>query len=280
MIIGFIGQGFVGKNYADDFERRGYSVVRYSQEEPHIVNKDRIAECDIVFIAVPTPTTIDGFDDSILRAVLPLVGKGKIAVIKSTVIPGTTKKLQEEFPEIVLLMSPEFLSETTSAYDSANPPQNIVGILIGNSSHEKAAALIHSVLPPAQYQLTCTNTEAELFKYAHNVNGYFQIILSNLLYELAQKFGADWNVIQNAIEADPLISSRYSNPIHKSGRGAGGNCFIKDFAAFSELYANVVGENEGNKVLNALKNKNIKLLVESGKSIDILRGVYGNAIDK
>ena len=37
--IGFIGQGWIGKNYADDFEKRGFDVVRYSQEEPYVKNK-------------------------------------------------------------------------------------------------------------------------------------------------------------------------------------------------------------------------------------------------
>ena len=55
--IGFIGQGFIGKNYADDFERRGFEVIRYALEEPYRANKEKIRECDIVFIAVPTPTT-------------------------------------------------------------------------------------------------------------------------------------------------------------------------------------------------------------------------------
>ena len=75
--IGFIGQGWIGKNYADDFEARGYMVVRYGQEPEYAGNKEKIAECDIVFIAVPTPTTPHGFDDSILREVLVLIGKGK-----------------------------------------------------------------------------------------------------------------------------------------------------------------------------------------------------------
>jgi hypothetical protein len=47
--IGFIGQGWVGKNYSDDFEKRGYEVIRYSLEVPYVYNKEKIAECDIVF---------------------------------------------------------------------------------------------------------------------------------------------------------------------------------------------------------------------------------------
>ena len=57
LLIGFIGQGFVGKNYADNFERRGFSVVRYALEDPYRANKKKIRECDVVFICLPTPTT-------------------------------------------------------------------------------------------------------------------------------------------------------------------------------------------------------------------------------
>src|SRR5882672_9533688 len=103
MKVGFIGQGFIGKNYADDFEDRGLDVVRYSLESQYVGNRDEISNCDVVFIAVPTPTTPQGFDYSLIREVLPLVKESKIAVIKSTVIPGTTEILQKEFPKIFIL---------------------------------------------------------------------------------------------------------------------------------------------------------------------------------
>ena len=50
--IGFIGQGYIGKNYADDFENRGFNVIRYALEEPHYKNDEHIEDCGIVFIAV------------------------------------------------------------------------------------------------------------------------------------------------------------------------------------------------------------------------------------
>src|SRR3989344_3146305 len=127
-LIGFVGQGYVGKNYADDVEGRGYSVVRYSLEEPYIANKELIRDCDVVFVAVPTPSTPKGFDASIVDGALSLVGKGKIAVIKSTLVPGMTRRLQKKHPGIVVMFCPEFLSVATAAYDVANPFLNVVGI--------------------------------------------------------------------------------------------------------------------------------------------------------
>src|SRR5690606_30150579 len=107
MKIGFIGQGWIGKNYADNFEDRGYDIVRYSVEPEYVENKEKIKDCDIVFIAVPTPTTPEGFDSSIVQNVIELVGDGKVALIKSTIVPGTTEKIQEVYPNKYVMHSPE-----------------------------------------------------------------------------------------------------------------------------------------------------------------------------
>ena len=176
MKIGFIGTGFIGKNYALDFKERGYDVVCYSMEPEYVVNKGSIALCDIVFIAVPTPTTPLGFDDSIIRLVLPLIGKGKIAVLKSTILPGTTNRLQLNLPEIILLYSPEFLSEATAKYDTSNPFSTIVGMSKDTELHKISAQKVLSILPKAPFALICTSNEAEIIKYTHNTSGFIQII--------------------------------------------------------------------------------------------------------
>ena len=275
--IGFVGQGFVGKNYADDFERRGHTVVRYGLEDAYVKNRDHIKHCDIVFIAVPTPTTPEGFDVSIVEEAIRLVGRGKVAVIKSTVLPGTTERLQKKYPSVTLLFSPEFLSEATASYDVANPFANIVGTSKRTPKHVKAAKLVHSILPPSPFVHTATSTEAELIKYSHNVSGYLQVLTFNLMYDLAEELGSDWGAIQPALYADPMISNYYSNPIHKRGRGAGGNCFIKDFAAYARLYRELVKHPEGMALLTAAERHNIALLQESEKDLHLLEKVYGAA---
>ena len=276
--IGFIGQGWIGKNYADDFEERGFSVVRYALEEPYAKNKDAIKDCDIVFIAVPTPSTPAGFDDSIVRAAVKLVGKGKIAVIKSTMLPGTTESIQKEDPDVFVFHSPEFLTEATAEYDARNPDRNIVGIPIENEEYKKAAQSVIDVLPKAPYDLICKANEAELVKYGGNCWFYFKVIYINMLYDLSKKFNADWEVVKTAMSEDPRIGKTHLDPVHKTGRGAGGHCFIKDFAAFSEIYGKEVGDKEGEMVLESLKNKNIKLLKDSKKDLDLLEGVYGKGV--
>ncbi len=278
--IGFIGQGFIGKNYADDFERRGYQVVRYSMEEPHVKNGGKISDCDIVFIAVPTPTTPKGFSADIVKKVVKLVGREKIAVIKSTIVPGTTKKIQKENPKITVLYSPEFLSEATASYDASHPFSNIVGVSKKGKLQENAAKLVHSVLPKADFTLTCDSSEAEIIKYGHNVSGYMQILTFNILYDLAKALGGDWKNIGKAFKADAMIPNRYSDPVHKNGRGAGGNCFIKDFAAISSLYKEIVKDSKGLALIKAAEDKNINLLVSSRKDLALVEGVYGKKVLK
>jgi UDPglucose 6-dehydrogenase len=277
-LIGFIGQGYIGKNYADDFEHRGYTTVRYALEKPYKDNKEKIQECDIVFIAVPTPTTPKGFDDSIVRKAIALVGEKKIAVVKSTIIPGTTKSFQKKYPDRTIFYSPEFLSEATAANDAAHPFSNIIGMAGNTAMHRAAAKRVHAILPKAPFVLTCDSTEAELIKYAHNGNGFFAVVFFNFMYDLAKRLRADWTPIEEALRKDPFISHYYIRPIHKTGRGAGGHCFIKDFAALRGLYGKMVNDPVGLAALIALEKKNIALLKKSGKDKDLLRGVYGKSI--
>lgn len=273
-LIGFIGQGYVGKNYADDFQDRGFTVVRYALEEAYATNKEKVAECDVVFIGVPTPTTPDGFDYSIVDDALSLVGTGKIAVIKSTILPGTSRKLQEVHPDITVLYSPEFLSEATAREDVSTPFASVVGTT--KEGQDVEAALVLSILPEAPFKQVMTSTEAEIFKYAHNTSGYIQVVFFNMLYDLASSLGEEWERIGKAIAADPYISNRYSNPIHKTGRGAGGHCFIKDFAALKQLYGTVRPEDAtAASVFAAVEAKNLELLRATGKDAELVAGVYG-----
>ncbi len=275
-LIGFIGQGFIGKNYADDFENRGYKVIRYSKEPEYSGNKDAISKCDIVFIAVPTPTTPDGFDGSLVQSVVPLVGKGKIAVIKSTVLPGTTKIIQKNNHDIFVLHSPEFLIAKTAAYGAANPERNIVGIPINSKTYKQKAQKVLSVLPEAPYQLICDSNESELIKYGGNCFLYTKVVFMNMLYDYAEKMGCDWNTLADAISHDPRIGTSHMHPKHDSGRGAGGGCFIKDFEAFIEGYGvNLPDDSTGLAALNAVKEKNYKLLKSTKKDLDILKKVTG-----
>lgn len=278
--IGFIGQGWIGKNYADDFENRGYKVVRYSLEEPYINNKELVKDCDIVFIAVPTPTTPEGFDDSYVRSALTNVGRGKTAIIKSTILPGTTEKLQVAFPEVFVMHSPEFLVEKTAAYDAANPTRNIIGMPVENENYKSRAEEVMAVLPEAPFKLICKAKEAELIKYGANVFLYVKVIYANLLYDLAEKLNCTWENVRDMVAADPRIGQSHMQPVNDGGRGAGGHCFIKDYEAFLKLYCETAQDQAGISALECIRDKNIDLLKKSGKNLDLLCEVYGNEVAK
>jgi len=283
--IGFVGQGFIGRSYADDMERRGHKVVRYALEQPYAANRDKIAACDIVFIAVPTPTTPRGFDYSVVEQALKLVGAGKTAVIKSTVLPGTTARLQKKFPKLYVMHSPEFLVLKQAAEDAARPLRNIIGTGKQTPAAKAKAKQVMKVLPRAPYELVCGIKEAELIKYAGNFFLYLKVLYANLMYEMAEAVGADYELIRATVAADPRIGPSHLQVLHDSGhkgascgRGAGGVCFIKDVAALSGFYQSSVGNKAGAKLMQAAIAKNIELLLASGKDLDLLAGVHGKKV--
>lgn len=278
--VGFIGQGFIGKHMADDYQARGYNIVRYALEEPYLKNKDLIKNCDIVFIAVPTPTTPEGFDYSIVEQALELVGDKKCAVIKSTILPGTTEKLQDKFPKLFVMHSPEFLREKSAAYDSSNPERNIIGIAKDTPTFKFKGNQVLETMPEAKYSLLTTSVNAECVKYIGNTFLMTKLVFMNIAYDFAQAAGADWEKVKEAVTQDSRIGSSHTQPVHEDGRGAGGHCFVKDFEAFIGYFKDQVEEQDHRliAVLESLRNKNNHLLASTKKDLDILQGVYGQDI--
>lgn len=275
--IGFVGQGWIGKNYADHFEDAGYRVIRYALEEPYVNNKSAIAQCDIVFLAVPTPMTPDGFDGTRVKDALSVVGKGKVAVIKSTIPPGTTRELSKIFPDITIVHVPEFLREAYARHDVDHPERLIIGILEDSPRLQQLAKTLIAIHPKAKFTKIVRVEEAELVKYAHNTLGYATVVFMNMLYDLSLVYGVEWEFVKEAILNNSWYPSKYLDPVHKGGRGAGGDCFIKDFAALRDLFErNFQDDARGIALLKAFEEKNNELLRKSGKDLDLLRGVYGD----
>lgn len=277
MKIGYIGQGMVGKAYADLFENQGMDVVRYDKREPYEKNKDLIKDCEIVFISVPTPTTPKGFDDHIVREVMPLVGKGKIAVIRSTVLPGTTESVQQEFPDRFVMHAPEFLTARVAAEDAAHPRKNIIGIPVDSPEYRDKAEQVLAILPIAVHNAICSAKEAELIKYIQNNFFYVKNIYMSVAYKLAEKLGCDLNVIYTALLSEPMMGTyHHLAPVRDGGYGAAGECLLKDFEAFLQFYTSQQGEESGRKVLEAIRDRNLELLEKGGKDIAIRESIYGD----
>jgi UDP-glucose 6-dehydrogenase len=287
MKIGFIGQGWIGKNYADNYEARQFDVVRYSLDKEYIDNLDKLKDCDVIMIAVPTPTTEKGFDLSFVEDAVSKTTPGQSVVIKSTLAPGSTKKLSEKFPDRFIFHSPEFLSERTAKYDVDRPHANVLGFAEDTEEYKKRAKEIMDTFPVAPFNLVCASLEAEIIKYSRNIHGYFEVIFYNIFFDYVNSLGVNYDVIKSYIERDPFHVARYATPLHASGhnltqpmRGAGGHCFIKDFKAFRENFEKLVKDDKAASVIEAIENKNIDLLINSGKDLDLLKQVYGNDIIK
>lgn len=273
MRVAVIGQGTVGGAIADDLAQR-VPVVRYSLESPWNRNADQVRRCDIAIVAVPAPTTDFGVDLTAIRSALSLAFD--IVVIKSTIPPGTTDRLQREFEDLRIVCSPEFLTAASARQDAAAPFMNLIGLPDGGC--RSAAQTVLEILPRSRFDRILPAVEAELIKYAHNVHGVLRIVFANLLYDLAGAAGASWDAIEAALAADPFLNDRashYNRPLHAGGRGAGGACFPKDLKTFRQLYDRT-GDRLGADLLLALELKNRALLEGSGKDLDILDRLYSS----
>jgi UDPglucose 6-dehydrogenase len=283
LTIGFIGQGWIGKHYADDFEKRGYSVVRYGLEAPYVSNKEDIKKCEIVFIAVPTPTTEVGFSYEPVIDALGNLADGSTAVIKSTILPGTTTDLRLKFPNLFVMHSPEFLREASAAYDAANPDRNIIGIPEQTPEFTEKAEQVLNVLPKADFHKIMPSLEAEMVKYVGNCFLYSKVLMMNTFHDMVIASGGEWEIVREAMIKDKRIGESHTVPVHRSGhddadlsekRGAGGHCFIKDFEAFRRYYETEVGDRFANEMLTSMVSYNNSLLLKSNKDRDILEKVY------
>lgn len=281
MKLGFIGQGIVGKIYADLFEKRGFEVVRYAKEEPYINNKEKIKDCDIVFIAVPTPTTPKGFDDSVVRQAVNLVGKGKIAVIRSTVIPGTTRSIQEEYPQVFVLHVPEFLTARVALEDAEYPKKNIVGIPKDDEIYRQKAGKVLEIFPVAPHQSIVKAEEAEMVKYIQNNFLFLKNVYMGIIWEFVEEMGLNRDAIASALLSDPLMGTyHHLTPRRNKDRryGAAGECLPKDFEAFLRFHEERSKDEGAKNILRAIRDRNIEELKKYNKSLDILRGIYGDII--
>jgi UDPglucose 6-dehydrogenase len=191
--------------------------------------------------------------------------------------------LQAQFPNIVVLHSPEFLREKSAKEDTRSPLRNIVGMAIDDVTHREAAKVVLAVLPPSPYTLITGAAEAELIKYGGNNFLALKVVFMNMMYDAAAAAGADYSVIVDAMQADPRIGTSHMNVVDQSGhpgsvpgRGAGGHCFPKDWAAFRAWYESACGQDvAGVAALQAIEDKNVTLLRQSDKDLELLRGIYG-----
>ena len=242
--IGVAGVGVVGGALAKTFN----NPILYDPPKNLFGN---LEEADIIFVCVPTPFN-KRFDDSYIQEIfrtLESLSK-KIIVIKSTVLPGTTDKLQEKSKHKILF-SPEFIREKYADEDTISPQRQI----IGHTEKSKDVALSTlDLLPKAPYQKILTAKEAELVKYMGNCFLALKVAFANQIYDYTQSKGINYEEVKEAVAQDPRIGCSHLD-IHDWGyRGYGGSCFPKDMKAF-------------------ILESNLSILKEADKYNDLLKKV-------
>lgn len=187
---------------------------------------------EIVFLCVPTPYQQKaGYDYRAIESTAKRLTGKKIVVLKSTVLPGKTAKLQKKYPQHIWLFNPEFLRDKTAVQDFLKPDRQIVGMAKNTASHRKAAQRVMKLLPKAPYKAITTSTEAEMIKIFANAFLATKVVFANMVYDVCRQTGADFEQVKRGMGNDPRITMSMMNVFLDGFRGYSGKCFPKDVGA-------------------------------------------------
>jgi len=237
--ISIIGCGFLGSAISSAFSN--YSNIKiYDKYKNFDSLEETVKHGEIIFFCLPTPMYLDdnGRQDlSILHEAISAVhnlvngSEEKIAVIKSTVLPGTNRSFQKLYPKLKFVSNPEFLSASSARIDFLCMSRNIIG---GEPKYvEKVAELYKHRFGNSVLTFKTSLEEAEIAKYGSNM--FFAVKLSyfNFIYSMCEKMGLDFNNVRDMIVSDSRIGRSHDKiPGENGKRGWGGFCFAKDMAAF------------------------------------------------
>ena len=293
--IGIMGVGMVGSQLAryfveDQKYERGKDVFLFDVD-PKKGYGDDVNAAAIVFMCIPTPRHSDtgGCDLSMLEHAIDRLTDPKVIVLKSTIPPGTTERVQKEFPQHQFLFNPEFLTESRAWEDMLRPDRQIVG---HTARSQGQASLVLNLLPKAFFSspgtlgaythIRVNATEAELGKYAGNTFGALKVTYANVLADFCdlleieykkngQNIPVKYSNIRNLLAHDHRIGDSWLDVTHGMYRGFGGFCLPKDVSALivrgKELVTSVPADHphrvqfeKGLKLLEAMWEYNKELL--------------------
>lgn len=271
MKIGLIGAGRLGICLALLMENAGYDVLVsdiredyvenlnkkiINTAEPHVKehlkeasnieattdNKKVIAECDIIFTLVATPSMSDGSYD--VSSVWDVVRdfqefqhvSGKTLVVGCTTNPGDCARFQEQLKSygVSVIYNPEFIAQGSIIKDLTHADM----VLIGGDNEEVMDVLseMYKKIQVTKPKISrMSTTAAELVKLAVNCYLTTKISYANMVGEVMTKAGLENEIetVLNAIGNDSRVGNKYL----KYGYGFGGPCLPRDnrsFAAFAK----------------------------------------------
>lgn len=260
--IGVVGQGFVGTAIKEGFKDH-VNIETYDKfKESTCSSLEELSEkAEIVFVCLPTPMKKNGDCDlSIVKETiynLNSYDNTNIAVIKSTVLPGTTDSLNKECDNIQIVFNPEFLTEANFINDFKNQNRVIVGG--PRPATTKVKNLYRKCYPAASIIKTGSST-AEMVKYFTNCFLATKVSFSNEIRQICEKTNVDYDkVVEYGLYDQRIGRTHFSSPGPDGKYGFGGSCFPKDVNALIN-FAESVSANP--MVLRSVWKKNLEVRPE------------------
>jgi len=246
-----------------------------------------VAQADVCFIAVDTPTTTSGAADTsqVEKVALTLAQHLQhycLIVTKSTVPVGTTARVAHLIHQTLkergvtfefdVVSNPEFLKEGNAIQDFMKPDRIIIGV-----NNTRSATLMKEIYSPFMLNhdrlLVMDVTSAELAKYAANAMLATRISFMNEIAGLCEELGANVHSIRQAIGSDERIGNKFLYP----GAGYGGSCLPKDVKA---LIYQGSAKNYDLSVLKAVHETNQKQKKVIGTKIESYFSTQGGLKNK
>ncbi|MFO6423118.1 UDP-glucose dehydrogenase family protein [Motilimonas sp. KMU-193] len=237
---------------------------------------------ELQFIAVGTPPDEDGSADlkyvlKVAETIATHMQAPKVIIDKSTVPVGTADKVKAKVAEVLaargvaidfsVVSNPEFLKEGAAVNDCKRPDR----IVIGTDSKE-AEELMRELYAPFNRNhdkvIVMDIRSAELTKYAANCMLATKISFMNEMSNLAERLGADIEMVRQGIGSDPRIGYQFIYP----GCGYGGSCFPKDVQALVRS-AEAIGYNS--EILKAVESVNYR---QKQKLFEYITAHFGSDI--
>lgn len=249
--IGIIGKGFVGGAVAAGFSAStGFeSIIKvYDIDPKKSINsiEETVNDSEFLFVSVPTPASIDGSINleplkkclESINAVLEN-GNSPIVLIRSTIIPGSSRSFQEMFPSLKIVFNPEFLTERNALFDFISQQRFILGGAKQVVSRVKE--LLIARFGKTTNIIETSYESAELIKYMCNTFFATKVSFMNEMYLISQKINADWDIVREGFIRDGRVGVSHTNvPGHDGKLGFGGHCFPKDIQAMIN-FSNSIG---------------------------------------
>ena len=262
--VGIVGQGFVGTALKNGF-KKNFDIETYDKYVKERSTCESLEElcsrAKIIFVCLPTPMRPDGscdlsiVDDTIKK--IDDCNKDNVAVIKSTIPPGTTENYNKRCKNIQVVFNPEFLTERFATQDFLNTNRIIIGGPRPGSTIVKQ--FYAKTFPSVPIVKTGSNT-AEMVKYTVNTFLAAKVAYANELYQICSKFNVDYDkVIEYSKYDKRLGDSHWNVPGHDGHFGFGGSCFPKDLNCLINV-AKLKGINP--VILESIWEKNLEVRPE------------------